>query len=102
MNPSPNMVERAYRNMARQIALLRSHHYKRLFFSADKIMSRDAEIVLADLRDFTRAEQGAFSPDPYVNARNIGRREVFLRLTHHLNLDESEVRKLMEMDSGLS
>ncbi|WP_042486098.1 Bbp19 family protein [Sphingomonas parapaucimobilis] len=96
------MVQRAYTYLARKIALLRSQHYKRLFLGSDNVMSRDAEIVLADLRDFCRAEQGAFSPDPYVNARNLGRREVFLRLTHHLNLDEAEVRKLMEMDSGLS
>lgn len=96
------MIQRAYKHLARQIALLRSRHYKRLFLGPDNVMSRDAEIVLADLRDFCRAESGAFSPDPYVNARNTGRREVFLRLTHHLNLDEAEVRKLMEMDSGLS
>ncbi len=102
MNPSEDLVQRAYKHLARQIALLRSRHYKQLFLGADEIMSRDAEIVLADLRDFCRVEQGGFSPDPYVNARNTGRREVFLRLTHHLNLDEAEVRKLMEMDSGIS
>ena len=102
MTPPDDMVERAYRYLARQLAILRARHYQRLFLGADSVMSRDAEIVLADLRDFCRAEQGAFSPDPYVNARNIGRREVFLRLTHHLNLNEAEVRKLMEMDSGLS
>jgi hypothetical protein len=96
------MIERAYKYLARQVAILRSRHYQRLFLGADNVMSRDAEIVLADLRDFCRVEQGGFSPDPYVNARNSGRREVFLRLTHHLNLDEAEVRKLMEMDSGLS
>lgn len=101
MTPPDELIRRAYTNLARQLTILRARHYKRLFF-ADSVMSRDAEIVLADLRDFCCAEQGGFSPDPHVHARNTGRREVFLRLTHHLNLDEAEVRKLMEMDSGIS
>ena len=85
-------------NMLRQLAIVRARHYKRLF-RPDSGMSRDAEIVLADLRTFCFAEKTTFSMDTHRAARDAGRREVWLRIVQHLDLDESQVRKLMEVDS---
>jgi hypothetical protein len=64
-------------------------------------IDRDAEIVLADLRDFCCANSTTFSPDPYVAARRQGRREAWLRISQHLNLDEARIQKLVELDDGL-
>lgn len=50
--------------------------------------SRDAQVVLADLARFCRAHVSTGAPNPYVAARLDGRREVFLRISQHLNLDD--------------
>lgn len=63
--------------------------------------SRDAQIVLADLRDFTFAEASTFNADPLLAARNAGRREVWLRIVRALNLNEAELVNLLEVDDGL-
>jgi hypothetical protein len=60
-----------------------------------------SEHVLADLRDFTFAASSAFDPDPLIMARRQGRRDVWLRITNYLTLDEETVRKLMEIDDGI-
>jgi hypothetical protein len=57
--------------------------------------------VLADLRDFCCGNATTFSRRPYVAARRQGRREAWLRITQHLNLDEERVQKLVELDDGL-
>jgi hypothetical protein len=59
------------------------------------------EIVLADLRDFCFGNSTTFHADPYVAARRQGRREAWLRISQHLNLDEERVQKLVELDDGL-
>jgi hypothetical protein len=74
--------------------------YRRVF-AADGKFNADQEIVLADLRDFCRAQTTTFSADPYVAARLQGRREAWLRISQHLNLDEARVQKLVELDDGL-
>lgn len=95
-----DLVQRALVNLRRQYAILRSRSYRRLFQpEGDRTAVRDAEIVLADLRNFCRAEATCFSQDPHVTARNEGRREVYLRILHHLSLDEAEVHKLMEVEN---
>jgi hypothetical protein len=88
------------RNMARQILLLRAQSYRRVFMAKGAI-DRDAEIVLADLRDFCFGNSTTFHADPHVAARRQGRREAWLRVTQHLNLDEERVQKLVEIDDGL-
>lgn len=59
-----------------------------------------AQHVLADLREFTFARTSAFDPDPIIMARRQGRRDVWLRISNYLNLDEAQVQKLMEIDDG--
>jgi len=58
----------------------------------------DGERVLADLRGYCCAETTTFDPDPHVAARKAGRREVWLRIQAHLNLDDAAVSKLVEVD----
>ena len=49
------------------------------------------EAVLADLAKFCRARETTFHADPRVHALMEGRREVWLRIAHHLNLSEDEL-----------
>lgn len=85
------------KNVLRQRAVVVSRHYKRLF-APEGMMGRDAEIVIADLRQFTKLHEGGFSSDPLIMARNAGRREVVQRIVDFLGLDEAAVSKMMEVD----
>lgn len=53
--------------------------------------NRFTEVVLADLANFCRANQSTFNTDPSVQALLEGRREVWLRIQHHLKLTEEEM-----------
>ncbi|SFR86546.1 hypothetical protein [Sphingomonas jatrophae] len=75
--------------------------FYRWLFHVDGELRRDGQIVLADLRDFCFADRPTFDSDALVMARREGRRDVFLRITNYLNLDESVVRQLMEIDDGI-
>lgn len=50
--------------------------------------------VLEDLAKFCRANESTFHVDPRAHAMLEGRREVWLRIQHHLNLSEEELWKL--------
>jgi hypothetical protein len=50
--------------------------------------------VLADLAKFCRANATCFDADPRIHAVLEGRREVWLRMTQHLNLTVEELAKL--------
>jgi len=65
----------------------RSGAYKRVFDKEDM----DVQTVLADLAKFCRADRSTFHTDPRLHAVMEGRREVFLRITHHLNLSTDEL-----------
>lgn len=56
--------------------------------------SAQGEAVLADLAKFCRATESTFHPDPRIEGRLDGRREVFLRITENLNLTQDELWKL--------
>ena len=73
-----NIVDRA-----RQFLFGRAGSYYRVF-NPD---SQDARVVLVDLARFCRAHVSTAAKDPLVSARLDGRREVWLRIQHHLNLD---------------
>lgn len=108
---------REQRNALRRRAIQLSKYFKWLFVTAfipkswlwrmlllgdGADLSVPAQYVLADLRDFSFAggHQTCFHNDPLVMARRLGRREVFDRITHYLNLDEATVQTLMEIDDG--
>lgn len=70
----------------------------RIVFTEGGTRRMAARAVLADLRDFTFARTSAFDPDPIIMARRQGRRDVWLRITNYLNLDEAEVQQLIIME----
>lgn len=83
----------------------RRQSYRRVFLSPDGTITRDAEIVLADLRRFCRATSSTVtvSPvsktiDPLAMALAEGRREVWLRIASYLHLDEKTIQHLTEDD----
>lgn len=43
--------------------------------------------VLVDLARFCRAHESTFNPEARISAQLDGRREVWLRIAQHLNLD---------------
>ena len=51
-------------------------------------------VVLKDLAKFCRAHDSTGHADPHIAARLDGRREVWLRIQHHLNLSDSELWQL--------
>lgn len=83
--------------------LNRKHAYRSVFLDADGHVSRNAEIVLADLKKFCRGTSTTVivspiskSIDPLAMAMAEGRREVWLRLMAHLHIDEKQVFNLEE------
>ncbi|OYX62732.1 MAG: hypothetical protein B7Y88_13850 [Sphingomonadales bacterium 32-64-17] len=71
-----------------------------LFLGREGEVHRAGEIVLAELRNRYMLKP-VFSTDPLVMARRAGQREVLEDIFNYLNLDETTVRKLMELDDGL-
>lgn len=69
---------------ARNFLFYRRESYRHTF----KKESPHGQTVLKDLAKFCRAHQSTFHPDPYVAARLDGRREVFNRIQHHLQLPD--------------
>lgn len=57
----------------------------------------DVDMCLADLAKFCRADKSTFHPDSRAHAVLEGRREVWLRIQQHLNLD---VDKLWDLYKG--
>lgn len=52
------------------------------------------DVVLKDLAKFCRANRTTFTDNDRITALLEGRREVWLRIAHHLNLDEDALWKL--------
>jgi hypothetical protein len=50
------------------------------------------ERVLTDLARFCRANESTFAPDPRAEGILQGRREVWLRISKHLNLSEDDLQ----------
>ena len=50
-----------------------------------------ANIVLKDMAKFCRAHESTANPDPHIAARLDGRRELWLRVQHHLNLTQEQL-----------
>jgi hypothetical protein len=88
-------------NRLRWRAVSSSRSFKSVFVTEEGPLRRAAEHVLADLREYCFARTSAFDPDPIIMARREGRRDVWLRISNYLNLDEAQVQKLMENDDGI-
>lgn len=64
--------------------------YQRVFARPDV----DVTIVLDDLAKFCRAHDSTFHVEHSASAVLEGRREVWLRIAHHLNLTEEQIWEL--------
>lgn len=72
---------------ARSILFKRQQDY--LFtFSPENVHAQE---VLKDLAKFCRSQETTFNSDPRIHAALEGRREVWLRIAKHLNLDQEKL-----------
>jgi hypothetical protein len=85
VSDKPNMFQRAMNFLNK-----RKLAYGQVF-RGDSIAN---QVVMADLAKFCRAVEPTFHADARVHARLEGRREVFLRITEHLNLSAEELYNL--------
>jgi len=72
---------------ARDFLVTRAQAYKRTFSGIY------GERVLTDLAKFCRANESTFNPDPRKEGVLQGRREVWLRVTKHLNLTDDQLQR---------
>lgn len=84
--------------LGRAIQLRLSNSYARVFDPEGNATARDVEIVLADLRDYCRADRATWDREPHVAARLDGRRDVWLRLNGFLRLTDEQIAKLVEIE----
>jgi hypothetical protein len=70
-------------------------HRRQGYLNTFKKDDRFANIVLADLARFCRAGETPYHTDQRMTDILIGRREVWLRIAQHLNMDESELYDLL-------
>jgi len=72
---------------AKRLLANRSLAYRRIF----RGHGADTDLVLSDLAKFCRASETTYHLDQRMSDVLIGRREVFLRIAHHLELTEHEL-----------
>jgi len=75
---------------ARRFLFRRRHNYVMTF------NSQPGRIVLADLAKFCLAAESTFHDNERVAAKLDGRREVFLRIQHHLSMPPEELWALYD------
>lgn len=78
------LTERLYR--ALDFIRVRSRNYRLTFTK-----SYAAQTVLQDLAKFCRANESCYNDDPRLHAVLEGRREVWLRISNHLNLTPEQL-----------
>jgi hypothetical protein len=71
--------------------LIRRSQAYRIVFAPGQM----TDVVLADLAKFCRADRSTFHPDPRVAAQLDGRREVWLRITQHLEMSPEDLYRLL-------
>lgn len=72
---------------AKSLLRNRAVAYQRVFLGH----GADSDAVLQDLAKFCRASETTYHEDHRLSDILIGRREVFLRIAHHLQLTENEL-----------
>lgn len=75
---------------ARSLLMTRRHNYVLTFGSPT------GKTVLRDLAKFCRAHESTFHQDERAHAMAEGRREVWLRIQHHLQLSPDELWDLYD------
>lgn len=74
---------------AKNFLFRRQQAYQAVFTAGPMV-----DLVLHDLAKFCRADRSTFHTDTRASAQLDGRREVFLRITQHLNLSQDDLWKL--------
>lgn len=81
------------------------HAFRRAFLTDDHQLNADGKVMLADLRDFCRADKSTVivSPttrqvDPHASMVAEGRREVYLRIIQMLHIDDRLLVALHNLD----
>lgn len=69
----------------------RVRHYRTTF----NVKDASDVAVLKDLAKYCRANESCFDPDPRIHAVAEGRREVWLRIQQHLNLEPEVLTDLI-------
>ena len=72
------------RERAKQLLSARAKSYQRIFLAH----GTDTDVVLSDLAKFCRAHESTFHLEHTMSDRLDGRREVWLRLQHFLQLTD--------------
>lgn len=75
---------------AKQFLFRRRYQYQLCF------RSPPGQEVLRDLAVFCRAGESTFHDDPRAHALAEGRREVWLRISHHLHLTPEQIWELYD------
>ncbi|MDH4185521.1 MAG: hypothetical protein OEV08_00870 [Nitrospira sp.] len=75
------------REKAQALLKRRALAYQRVFLGHGP----DTNAVLDDLAKFCRAHESTFHVEPTMSDRLDGRREVWLRLQHHLRLSDDQL-----------
>lgn len=84
----------AQRIAEEELLFRRQKNYQELFDKESPLV----KFVLMDLAEFCRANESTFDADPRIHALKEGRREVWLRITAHLDLPSQD---LWELYTGL-
>lgn len=79
---------------AKRFIRSRTLAYRRVFHAENL----DVQVVLADLAKFCRATDSTFVTDARAHALLEGRREVWLRISEHLNLTVEELYRKKNPD----
>lgn len=73
--------------IAREFLFKRRRTYRRVF----DLENPDVQLILSDLLRFCKGAETTMHADERASAMLEGRRQVWLRLQHHLNLSEEEL-----------
>lgn len=88
--------------MLRMLEQLKRALFGRRWAYVKTFNGADAEVVLADLARFCRANESTYTKDPDLQKHLEGRREVWLRIQRHLNLSPDELWRLTSTEMGIS
>ena len=78
-------LQAATEEEAREALTRRKRHYGHTF------LGPAGQETLSDLATFCRGHESCWHPDPRIHAVAEGRREVWLRIEHHLNLSVEQL-----------
>ena len=91
------MIDRLQKILGRRQA------YRRMFFGEDGQLTRDAEIVIADLKRFCRWDTSTTVVSPVSRQTDVpasfqaaGRREALARILSHLHVSDADLARITE------